>query len=209
MSTVSILLGIAAVQLLAAASPGPNFIIVSSYSVAQSRRRGLLVVGGILAADLLWSVLAACGLGVLIAQLPAFHTVLRLASAAYLIWLGARMVIGALRHAGAERPDLVVKPGAAGQAVRAGFVTCMTNPKSIAYYTSLFVLMIPVDAPGWLYVAAVVTAVLVTGAWWISVALFFGAAPVRRAYERARRAIDAVLGAMLVGIGLRLAVSDR
>ena len=52
MDHVSILLSIAAVQLLAAASPGPNFIIVTSSSIGESRRRGLLVVCGVLLATL-------------------------------------------------------------------------------------------------------------------------------------------------------------
>jgi len=67
---------------------------VSSYSIGESRRRGLLVVSGVLLADLTWAVLAASGLGVLVLRYPAIYTVLQIAGAAYLIWLGAKMLIG-------------------------------------------------------------------------------------------------------------------
>src|SRR3954447_21393671 len=53
-----ILLGIAVIQLLGAASPGPTFIVVSSYSINQSRRYGLLASLGVLTATFAWAVLA-------------------------------------------------------------------------------------------------------------------------------------------------------
>lgn len=209
MDYVNILLGIAAVQFLGAASPGPNFIIVTSYSIGESRRRGLLVVCGILLATLTWAALAACGLGVLIVQLPAIYTALQLASATYLIWLGGKMLIGATRSRSASRINKHAQSTSGWQAVRAGFLTNMTNPKSIVYYSSLFVIMIPPDPPLWLFAAAVGTAFLVSAAWWIAVTLFFAMPPVRRAYERARRGIDAILGGLLIGVGLRLAIAGR
>ena len=209
MDHVSILLSIAAVQLLAAASPGPNFIIVTSSSIGESRRRGLLVVCGVLLATLTWAVLAACGLGVVIVQFPAIYTVLQLTSAAYLIWLGGKMLIGVARNRYAAQTNGQARSTSAWQAVRTGFLTNMTNPKSIAYYSSLFVVMIPPDPPLWLFAAAVGTALLVSAAWWVAVALFFAVAPVRRSYERARRGIDAIMGGVLVCVGLRLAVTAR
>jgi len=202
----SILSGIAAVQFLAAASPGPTFIVVSSHAVGQSRRRCFLVVGGVLLADLLWAVLAASGLGLLMLRYPATHAVLPVAGAAYLVWLGGRMLLGAMRAGTAARIDAAA-PGAAGTTMRNGFLTNLLNPKSIAYYSSLFVVMIPADPPPWLFAAAVVSALLVSAAWWIAVALFFGTTPVRRAYERARRGIDAAMGGVLVCLGVRLALS--
>ncbi len=83
----------------------------------------------------------------------------------------------------------------------------MINPKSMAYYTSLFVVMIPQDPPAWLFAAVVATALLVSAAWWIAVALFFAVPPVRRLYERARRSIEAVMGGLLICLGLRMALS--
>jgi threonine efflux protein len=209
MDIIGILLGIAVVQFLAAASPGPNFILVTSYAMGGSRRMALPVVAGVLLATLTWAVLAACGLGVLFARAPALYTVLELASAAYLIWLGARMLLSVWRSRPGAAAVAAAAPASAWQGVRAGFVTNMTNPKSIAYYSSLFVVMMPPDPPLWLFVAAVATAMLASVVWWIAMMLFFSAPPVRRAYERARRGIDAVLGSLLIVIGVRMAVGGR
>ncbi|MGD0143462.1 MAG: LysE family transporter [Rhizomicrobium sp.] len=207
MGIVSILFSIAAVQLLAAASPGPTFVIVSRRSIGESRRRGLLVVCGVLLADLSWAVLAASGLGVLVVRYPAIYTGLQIAGAAYLIWLGGKMLIGAMRRQYATQIDGDALADSASKVVRAGFLTNMTNPKSIAYYTSLFIVMIPAHPPVWLLAAAVGTAVLVSAAWWTTVALFFAVPPLRRTYERARRGIEATMGGVLVCLGVRLAIS--
>ena len=209
MDYVSILLGIAAVQLLGAASPGPNFVVVTSHSIGASRRCGLFVVCGILLATLTWALLAACGLGLLVVRFPAAYTALQLLSAIYLIWLGAKMLGSVMRRNDADAIGSETRPVAAWHAVRTGFLTSMTNPKAVAYYSSLFVVMIPEDSPLWLFAAAVGTAIFVSASWWITVALFFAAGPVRRSYERVRRTIDAIMGGALVLLGVRMAVSGR
>jgi threonine efflux protein len=201
-----ILLSIAATQFLAAASPGPNFIIVTSYTISQSRFKALLVVCGILLASLAWILLAVAGLGIFLIRFPGIYNALQLASAAYLMWLGLKMLRGVWRHRSDALAQGKTLPVSNWQAVRAGLVTNMTNPKSVAYYSSLFVVMIPSDAPGWLFAAAVSTAFAVSAAWWVSVPFFFAIGPVRRSYEQARRTVDTVLGSLLIGLGLRLAL---
>src|SRR4051794_28370934 len=145
MNSTGILLSIAVVQFLGAASPGPTFMIVSSASIAGSRRLGLLAVCGVLLATMAWAVLAAIGLGVVIARYPAIYTALQVTGAAYLIWLGARMLITALRRRESPANDQN-RPMSARDAVRSGFLTNILNPKSMAYYSSIFVVMLPSDA---------------------------------------------------------------
>lgn len=208
MDVIGVLSGIAVVQFLAAASPGPNFILVTSVAMAGSRRAALPVVAGVLLGTLSWAVLGACGLGLLLAQAPALYSALELACATYLVWLGAKMLMAAWRRRGAAQPT-AAKPVSAWQGLRLGYLTNMINPKSVAYYSSLFVVMMPADPPLWLFVAAVATAMLASIAWWIAMMLFFAAPPVRRGYERARRFIDAALGGVLVAIGVRMAAGGR
>lgn len=197
---------VAATQLLAAASPGPNFVVVTSHATGGSRRAGLQVVAGVLAATVLWASSAALGLGAAVASLPGLYAALRFAGAAYLVYLGGRMVLGALRG-GARAAAEGVGLATGWPAVRAGFFTNITNPKSVAYYASLFAVMVPPGSPGWLFVAAVLVAALVSALWWVSVALLFSLSPVRRAYERVRRRVDLVAGGVLILLGARLATS--
>jgi threonine efflux protein len=203
---IGVLLSIAVVQLLGAASPGPTFMIVSSASIAGSRRLGLLAVCGVLLATMAWALLAAIGLAVVIARNPAIYTALQVAGASYLVWLGVRMLMTALR----QRETLAnhqYLPVSAREAVRSGFLTNILNPKSMAYYSRIFVVMLPSDASSWLFAAAVGTALGVSAIWWMSVVLFFASNPIRQAYKRARRWIDGVMGVVLIGLGVRLALS--
>lgn len=207
MEAVTILVGIAAVHLLAVASPGPTFVVVAGYAVAGDRSSGLLVTLGVLAATLTWASLAAAGLGAVIAQHGWLYAALRLAGAAYLVYLGARMLIGAARGAPAPAAPAANASASGWRAVRAGFLTNVANPKVVAYYASLFGVMVPPDAPGWLFPAAASTALLVSAAWWGSVTLLFATAPVRQGYARVRRPADAVMGGLLILLGGRLLLS--
>jgi len=146
------------------------------------------------------------GLGVVIARLPALYTALQVAGALYLIWLGVKMLVAALRQREALANHRVPSMSAR-EAVRHGFLTNILNPKSIAYYSSIFVVLLPSHASSWLLAAAVGTALCVSAIWWMSVALFFASNPIRESYRRARRWIDAVMGAVLIGLGVRLAFS--
>src|SRR5205809_886912 len=109
MDYLQILLGIAAIQLLGAASPGPTFIVVSRYSINESRRYGLLAALGVLSATFAWAVLAICGLATVIGSFPTIHTLLQLAGAAYLVWLGGKMLIRALRRKSPEPVNSNIK----------------------------------------------------------------------------------------------------
>jgi threonine efflux protein len=206
MEIATILVGIAAVHLLAVASPGPTLIVVTSHAIAGQRRAGFMVTIGVLLATATWASLAAAGLGTLIAQFTWLYLVLRIAGAAYLIYLGVKMLLGAARGVPVELKKTAGSPSG-WRAVRAGFLTNVSNPKVIAYYASLFGVMIPSNAPVTLFAAAVATALLVSAAWWSFVTLFFALPLVQRGYVRIRRPMDGIMGSLLIALGGRLLAS--
>ena len=81
-------------------------------------------------------------------------------------------------------------PTATGlRAVRAGFITNISNPKVVAYYASLFGVMIPHDAPAGVFVGAALTAIVVSAVWWVAVTLVLRASR-DQARLRACAAVD-------------------
>ena len=206
MDVAAILIGIAIVHLLAIASPGPTFVVVTSYAVAGDRRAGLLVTLGVVLATLTWASLAAAGLGTVIAQFSWLYLALRIAGAVYLIYLGVKMLIGVIRKTPVELKE-GSREGSGWRAVRAGFLTNISNPKVIAYYASLFGVMIPPGASNWLFLAAAATAITISALWWSFVTLFFAIPVIRRGYLRIRRQMDGVMGTLLVLLGGRLLLS--
>jgi len=83
----------------------------------------------------------------------------------------------------------------------------MTNPKSVAYYTSLFSVLIPPSSPIGMFVAAACIALLVSACWWTSVALFFSIRGIQRFFSATRRYIDFITGGAMVFFGVRMATS--
>src|SRR5262245_65027903 len=122
-----------------------------SYAAGGDRRSGLLVTLGVCLATICWASLAAAGLGTVLASFPKAYRTLQLAGAAYLIWLGIRLLHSVLQ-AGASgvASSWWDPPGGGWSVLRAGFLTNITNPKVVAYYASLFGVLIPSDATLWL-----------------------------------------------------------
>ncbi len=194
------LLAISVVLFLGVLSPGPNFALVTSTSMMVSRRAGLLAGLGLAAASCTWSLLAVAGLGVVITRFPWIYTAVRLVGATYLIWIGAKMVLGA------RGPMPATARGGSSGAAAAGraFLASMTNPKALAFYGSIFSVMVPAGAPARFYVAVVGISALISLLWYGSMALLFSHPAARGIYARAKTVIEATMGAVLIGLGGKL-----
>lgn len=207
MDTLATLLGIAGIHVLAIASPGPTLAAVLSYALKGDRRAGFLLALGVVLATMVWATAAAAGLNALLAGLPRLYRALQFAGAAYLAYLGVKLLLSLRRSAEAADAAVAKAPDPSGwRAVGTGFLTNMTNPKVIAYYASLFGVLIPPSAPAWLFWAAVATVIVVSGLWWAAATLVLTQAHVRRAYRRAQPVLDAAMGIALVALALKLVI---
>jgi threonine/homoserine/homoserine lactone efflux protein len=112
--------------------PGPTVLLVLSYALSQGRRVALATAAGVALGDLVAMTASLAGLGALVLASATLFTALKWVGAAYLVWLGFRLIRSAPK---ARLGDL---PGAAALAPRAIFghaamVTAL-NPKSIAFF---------------------------------------------------------------------------
>jgi threonine/homoserine/homoserine lactone efflux protein len=197
------LLTITGVIVASVVSPGPNFVLVTSTSASVSRRAGLITGLGVATASCLWAALAVTGVGLLLKHAEWVHTAIRIAGAAYLIWLGIKMI------AGARKPLVPMETSSAVgyAAARKGFVVNMTNPKSMAFYGSIFAVMVPAHAPTWVYATIVVITAVVASTWYTGLALLFSHGAVRRLFARGKVFFETTLGIFLVALGGRLLTS--
>jgi threonine efflux protein len=201
---VSVLAAFAAVHLLVAASPGPAFLAVSRTAIGASRSAGLIAAAAMATGAVVWAVATFFGLHLLFAQAPWLYDAMRLGGAAYLIYLG----IGMLREAwrGGAPADAVV-----AVAGRATFVRCLavqlSNPKAAVFFGSIFVTLLPADAPLWVKGAALAILGMNEFGWYALVALVLSAPRARRVYGQAKRVLDALFGGFLTALGVKLALS--
>jgi RhtB (resistance to homoserine/threonine) family protein len=193
---------IALVHMLAVMSPGPSFLITARTAVAQSRADGIKVALGLGAGSILWSAAALLGLNFLFHQFHWLFVGMKVAGALFLLWIAVQI----FRHAA---DPVAMNEGAAGRenrhsALLRGFLTQISNPKVVVFFGSIFIAMLPSEAPGWMIAALIAIVTMNEVVWYSLVSLFFGSPPVRRFYLRVKRWIDRTTGVFLGLLGLRL-----
>lgn len=127
-------IGIALVELGLVVIPGPNMIYLVSRSVAQGRRAGLTSLAGVGVGFLVYLLAATAGLATLFALVPEIYVTLKLAGAAYLLWLAWN----ALRPGGTSAfTPHELEPDRPRKLFGMGLLTCLLNPKIAILYISL------------------------------------------------------------------------
>jgi threonine efflux protein len=202
--TTSILL-IAGLYLLAAASPGPNFFIISQLALNGRQRQARRVAIGITVGSTVWATAAVAGLSALLSTFEYLATGLRVAGALYLVWYGVRL----LRSTRALVPPAhSTAPGATTQvSFRTGVFTSLTNPKSAAFWSSMFASTLPNQAPVWFLVLVCCLIAALSASWHLALSAVFARPKLQATYRSARRPIEAVCGGVLVALGLRRVVA--
>jgi len=205
MTTLSLLLTLFAIDSLAILSPGPSMLLVTQTAIEHRRRHALVVALGLAAAGLVWAAIAVTGLAVVFQLMPSLQTGIRIAGGLYLVYIGVRLWRSASTREGVPGQAQAVEPAMHKAFVR-GFATSLLNPKALAYFASIFVLLVPHDAALGLRAAAVAMIGFDALLWYGLVALLFSTEAVRAKYLALRRPIDRACGAVMTLFGLRLAL---
>jgi threonine/homoserine/homoserine lactone efflux protein len=126
------LLGYALASFILIVIPGPSVLFVVGRALAYGRRTALATVCGNSAGNYVVAICVAVGIGTLVQRSAQVFTVLKLAGAAYLIWLGIQAFRRRGTLAGAFSTD--APPRSDQRAVREGFVVGVTNPKALILF---------------------------------------------------------------------------
>jgi homoserine/homoserine lactone efflux protein len=143
--TPQLLLLFTATTALACFTPGPAAMYAASVGTLRRRSLVLLALAGIALANALYFGLSALGIAGMIASSPGLYTAIRWAGAAYLVWLGLRMLFGAARSGlvPTARPTEVSGVGVFTK----GFLIEIANPKALLYFSALLPQFIAPDRP--------------------------------------------------------------
>jgi threonine/homoserine/homoserine lactone efflux protein len=194
------------VVLLAAMSPGPDFAIVTRNAMISGRRAGMACGLGIAVGVFAWAVVTALGVAGLLAASAVAFTAVKLVGAGYLVFLGVRALLAA-RRGDYDAAQHIPGTRAAGAlaAFRQGLVTNLLNPKVAVFFVALLPQFLPTSATAVDHLMLAVVAAGVTLTWFTVLAGVVSALRRLLTTNRVRRAIDAVMGTLLVGLGIRLA----
>jgi threonine/homoserine/homoserine lactone efflux protein len=196
------LVAFAPVAVLLTVTPGAATALVVRSAVTGGRRRALATTIGNSLGVLAWGCFAAMGIAAVVATSAEAFTAVKLAGAVVLVVLGLQSLRG---HRARGRPA-----AARGAPLRDGLVTSLANPKLAVFFVALFPQFVPAGVPvlpSALLMAAMVVAFDLV---WYS-ALAYLVARARRAFVEGPwlARVERLTGAVLVGLGVRLAFERR
>ncbi|MEU7556249.1 LysE family transporter [Streptomyces sp. NPDC044571] len=194
-------IAVAVITLLAVISPGADFAMVVRNSYLYGRPTGLLAAAGVAAGVLVHVSYTMLGVGLLIASSTALFTVIKLAGAAYLVWIGIRT----FRARAEVTVDLDSRPQLTPfGALRTGFLTNVLNPKTTLFVVSTFTQVVGPDTAVWQQAGYGLFMSAAHLGWFGAVALFFSNERLRERMLRAQKALNRAIGSVLVGLGVGL-----
>jgi threonine/homoserine/homoserine lactone efflux protein len=200
------LLAFAGVALLLAITPGPDMATITRNGLAYGRRGVVLTALGIGTALMVWTAAAAFGVATLLAASAVLFTVVKVAGAAYLAYLGIRSLLASRHpHPTGDLADALLAP--AHRIYRTGFLSAILNPKLGVFFVTLLPQFVrpgqPV-LPRMLLLGAIFS--LIGVAWMAGYGLLL--TRLREAIDtpRVRSWMERVSGVVLVGFAARLAL---
>lgn len=193
--------------LLTIISPGPNMLAVIGTSMSVGRSSGIALALGVAAGSFVWAMLTVVGLSALLATFAWALIVIKIFGGLYLLWLAFKSFKAAASHQDINAMELAGgKRSKFGYAKR-GLIVQMTNPKAALAWIAIISLGLPADAPVWvgsvIVAGTVVLSLLIYGFY----AVAFSTSIMVRLYARARRYIQATLGAFFAFAGIKLLLS--
>ena len=195
-------LTVTTLHLVAVATPGPDFILVTQRSLRHGRRAGLLCSAGIATGIPFHVAYCVLGLTIVLAQSPVAFTVFQIAAACYLVFMGAC----ALRSTGTTAAAQTEGEGPLkSTSFLIGLVTNVLNPKAALFFLALFSALGPTTSVETLIVLGLWMAVL-TLLWFTSLTLLLTTERARAAFLKRSQLIDRVAGIIFIlfGFGLLL-----
>ena len=190
-------------------TPGQDTMYILGRSLTGGRRAGVASALGIIVGSIIHTVAAAAGLSVLLAAFPPAFTAVKLCGAAYLVFLGARLLFAASHTTGADEG-----PGTASRSTRSAFtqgvLTNVLNPKVALFFLAFLPQFIdPASETKTLAFLSLGATFIATGTIWCLVLAFAGAR-LRGVFidnPNARTLVNRATGGLFIVLGARLAWS--
>lgn len=189
--------------------PGLDTALVLRSSLTQGRRHAYATAFGICSGAFVWGAAAAVGASALLAASEVGFTILKLAGAVYLVYLGVSMFVKTfVKREGV--PETERPTGSLWAAFGRGALTNLLNPKVGVFYIAVIPQFVPAGVPPLPMGLALGLVHILESMVWFT-AIIFATQFARRwlSSPRSARIIDRVTGGILVGFGVSLAVEAR
>lgn len=199
------LLLITSIHLLAAASPGPDFVLVSQQTLSNGKKAGFLVSIGIALGLSVHILYSALGLAAVIASSSVALWAIKIIGGCYLIYLGFQGIT--VKAAANMTEHTKVSKHSSFKAISKGFLCNALNPKAPIYFVALFTVVLSPNLPFLHLVIYGVWMMVLQLLWFSAVVLLLSRPSINDKFQRLGRWIDRVLGGAMILMGLKVLTS--
>jgi RhtB (resistance to homoserine/threonine) family protein len=199
------LLLVGSIHLLAAMSPGPDFILVSQQTLTNGKKAGFLASIGIALGLSVHILYSSFGLSTIIANSETAYFTIKILGGSYLIYLGVQ----GIRSKAKNRKNITKSPQDTHNKslIVTGFFCNALNPKAPVYFVSLFTVILSPSMP--LYELAIygVWIMLIQFLWFSTVVGFLSRPAINTQFQKLGHWVDRLFGGAMVLIGLKVLLS--
>lgn len=196
------LIAVFIITVMAVISPGADFAMVTRNSYLFGRQNGLLAAFGVALGVQVHVIYTMLGVGLIISHTPSLFIAIKLAGAAYLIYIGLKTFLDR------SKLDIDLSPTArinAWEALRTGFLTNVLNPKTTLFVVATYTQVVNSSTPVIVQIGYGFFMSFAHWVWFSLAALFFSHSRLRSRMIRAQVLLNKVIGSTLIGLGLALA----
>jgi RhtB (resistance to homoserine/threonine) family protein len=203
-------LTIAVIHLLAVASPGPDFIVVTKNSLSYSRRVGVYTALGVALGIGVHITYCLLGIALIISQSIIVFGIFKYIGAAYLIWIGYK----GLRTKVKPEVDINIENSSKKDislrtAIKSGFLVNVLNPKATLFLLAVFTQVINPETPKFIQTLYGLEMIIATFAWFALVSFVFSNKLMKSKMTRIGHWIDRVAGGVMIALGIKVALSSH
>lgn len=197
---------VATIATLGMISPGPDFFLVIKNAARYRRPAAMMTALGVILGVATHMSYCVAGLAVVITTTPWLFNFLKYAGACYLIWIG----IQALLSRGESKfsiDNATQSPITLKAAFLQGYLCNLLNPKATLFFLAVFtqILQINSGVGEKLWYASIIWVLAVI--WWPLLVILIQSVPVRRGLAKVQKVVDKLLGGLLIGLGIKVALS--
>ena len=193
-------------------TPGPDTALIVARSTQMGFKGGAVACAGVAAGILVHVTAAAVGLSALIAASATAFALVKFLGAAYLVYIGVRMILARRKENTDAVLALKTAPIAFGKVFRQGFITNALNPKVALFFLAFLPQFIDSEAPSKALAFVFLGLVFnINGTIWIVLVAYLTAraTTMMRGAKRFQRWLDCTIGALFIAFGVKLALFQR
>ncbi len=195
-------------NLVAAMSPGPDFIMTVKNSLKYSRRAGIFTGIGIALGLTVHLFYCAAGIGLLISKSIILFNVIKILGAGYLIYIGLSSILAKSSHLEISEQNTGTDLNRF-EAFKMGFLCNVLNPKATLFFLSLFTFVISNTTP--IYIILIISFIIIATAlvWFTIVSIFLTQQRVQQFFQKFGNTVNRVLGGLLIALGVKIALTFK